>query len=106
MMYTSSLRLFHTQDLHPATIMYLSSKQYPSFSLLEVILTYLLQNYPHARVICEFGVWQDTEDLTEKCHRWLQQIYVRYVLEIKLYGKRESKDAQGRYHRSMMVCFL
>ncbi|RHZ89171.1 hypothetical protein Glove_18g120 [Diversispora epigaea] len=31
----------------------------------------------------------------------MKQVYVRYVLGIKLHSKRVTRDVQGQYHRSM-----
>ncbi|RHZ75718.1 hypothetical protein Glove_212g57 [Diversispora epigaea] len=56
---------------------------------------------PHARIICEVGNGQSTLNWTAKCQLWMKQVYVRYVLGIKLHSKRDTRDIQGRYHRAM-----
>ncbi|RUP49257.1 hypothetical protein BC936DRAFT_142937 [Jimgerdemannia flammicorona] len=56
---------------------------------------------PHARVICEVALHQDTQDWELKCQNWLRQQYVRYVFGIKIHGMRDAQNAQGQNHRSM-----
>ncbi|RHZ60065.1 hypothetical protein Glove_359g9 [Diversispora epigaea] len=59
------------------------------------------QGKVHARIICEIGNCQSTENWIAKCQLWMNQVYVRYVLGIKLHTKRNTRNLQGRYHRSM-----
>ncbi|CAG8732253.1 13812_t:CDS:2, partial [Dentiscutata heterogama] len=56
---------------------------------------------PHARIICEVGNNQSTKEWNNKCQLWMNQIYIRYVLGIKLHKKRNRKNTLGQYHRSM-----
>ncbi|CAG8725240.1 4327_t:CDS:2, partial [Cetraspora pellucida] len=58
-------------------------------------------NGPHARIVCEVGNRQSTAGWNTKCQLWMNQVYVRHVLGIKLHKKRTTRDGQGRYHRSM-----
>ncbi|GET04119.1 hypothetical protein GLOIN_2v1789506 [Rhizophagus clarus] len=56
---------------------------------------------PHARIVCEVANAQNIGSLASKCQNWLNQVYVRYVLGIKLHDKRTTQDPQGRFYRSM-----
>ncbi|CAB4489850.1 uncharacterized protein OCT59_011853 [Rhizophagus irregularis] len=56
---------------------------------------------PHARIICEVANKQSIGNLRNKCQNWLNQVYVRYVLGIKLHEKRTTRDLQRRFYRSM-----
>ncbi|CAG8787955.1 2625_t:CDS:2, partial [Acaulospora morrowiae] len=56
---------------------------------------------PHARIVCEVGNKQSTSNWNAKCQLWLNQVYVRYVLGIKIHKKRNIRNDQGQYHRSM-----
>ncbi|CAG8617949.1 4073_t:CDS:2 [Gigaspora rosea] len=58
---------------------------------------------PHARIVCEVGNIQSTKEWNNKCQLWMNQIYIRYVLGIKLHKKRNRKNTLGQYHRSMMA---
>ncbi|RUO96432.1 hypothetical protein BC936DRAFT_142044 [Jimgerdemannia flammicorona] len=58
-------------------------------------------NNPHARIICEIALYQNTRDWESKCQCWLREQYVRYVFGIKLHGMRDGRNAQGQNHRSM-----
>ncbi|CAG8755826.1 46_t:CDS:2, partial [Ambispora leptoticha] len=57
--------------------------------------------WPHARIVCEVGNSQSTKEWNDKCQLWMNQIYIRYVLGIKLHKKRNRKNDLGQYHRSM-----
>ncbi|RHZ81180.1 hypothetical protein Glove_123g63 [Diversispora epigaea] len=37
----------------------------------------------------------------KNCQLWMNQVYVRYVLGIKFHRKRNTRNDQGQYHRSM-----
>nr|CAG8612085.1 9779_t:CDS:2 [Entrophospora candida] len=56
---------------------------------------------PHARIVCEVGNSQSTKEWNDKCQLWMNQIYIQYVLGIKLHKKRNRKNDLGQYHRSM-----
>ncbi|RHZ85608.1 hypothetical protein Glove_63g82 [Diversispora epigaea] len=56
---------------------------------------------PHARIVCEIGNEQSTKEWNDKCQLWMNQVYIRYVLGIKLHKKRNGKNNFGQYHRSM-----
>ncbi|RHZ54348.1 hypothetical protein Glove_428g95 [Diversispora epigaea] len=47
------------------------------------------------------GDKNSTKDWNDKCRLWMNQVYVRYVLGIKLHRKRDRKNGLGQYHRSM-----
>ncbi|CAG8610702.1 7916_t:CDS:10, partial [Dentiscutata heterogama] len=53
------------------------------------------------KIICEVGNHQTTANWNAKCQLWINQVYVRFVLGIKLHKKRTTRDGQGRYHISM-----
>ncbi|RUP49958.1 hypothetical protein BC936DRAFT_140868, partial [Jimgerdemannia flammicorona] len=59
------------------------------------------ENYPYARIVCEVGLHQSTQDWEFKCQNWLQEPYVRYVFGVKIHEKRNSRNPNGQYHRSM-----
>ncbi|RHZ78552.1 hypothetical protein Glove_161g49 [Diversispora epigaea] len=56
---------------------------------------------PHARIVCEVGNCQTTINRESKCQLWMNQVYVRYVLGIKLHKKRNTRNDREQYHRSM-----
>ncbi|RHZ54771.1 hypothetical protein Glove_423g80 [Diversispora epigaea] len=56
---------------------------------------------PHARIICEIAVSQKILSLERKCTLWMMQQYVRCVLGIKLYDSRTTRNAHGKFNRSM-----
>ncbi|RHZ85226.1 hypothetical protein Glove_69g67 [Diversispora epigaea] len=58
-------------------------------------------NTPHVRIVCKVGNHQSTENWTSKCQLWMNQVYVRYVLGIKLHTKRNTRNDRGQFHRSM-----
>ncbi|CAG8762717.1 12865_t:CDS:2 [Cetraspora pellucida] len=55
----------------------------------------------HARIICEVAVSQNYRGLKNKCALWMSQQYVRYVLGIKLYDLRTTRNTHGQFNRSM-----
>ncbi|CAG8571019.1 217_t:CDS:2, partial [Paraglomus occultum] len=57
--------------------------------------------WSHARIVCEVDNCQFTKVWNDKCQLWMNQIYIRYVLGIKLHKKRNTKNDLGQYHRSM-----